>query len=239
MSKQAKLILDSGCFLPLKDRKQTYSEIGLFQCDKYKADFTVRVDGEEKPFPELQKGGSQCTIEVRHVNRNGTVKKGKVTFPKTFHRRLLELKDLYGDHVPVNNKKFDCVLLLSTGRFSSKDNRRGRVFKKHTKRTDGSPVLQSRAATKELKKPIMHDIVVRYTLEDGEWLEILRNGQTFWSTRDVKAKRRIEIKMHADESTVPKYFGDSFQALREEYWLPNPSDPPPMCPNPPCEPGLL
>jgi len=239
MSKQAKLILDSGCLLPLKDKTQTYAEIGLFQCDKYEADFTLRVDGEEKPFPELQKGGSQCKLEVRHVNRNGTVKKGKVTFPKTFHRRLLHLKDLYGEPVPINDQKFDCLLRLSTGRFSSKNSRRGRVFKKHTKRDDGRPVLQSGAEPKELKKPIMHDIVVRYTLEDGEWIEILRNDKPFWSTRDVEAKRRIEIKIHADELTVPKYFGESFKDLREEYWLPNPSDPPPMCPNPPCQPDLL
>lgn len=237
MPKRAKLILDSGCFLPLSDKKQTYSEIGLFQCDESKADFTVRVDGEEKHFPALRKLGSHCRIEVRHVNRNGTAKKGRVTFPKSFHRRLLKLKDLYGEHVPVNSKTFDCIVLLGTGRFSSKDARLGRVFKQHTKRADGRHVLQARVAPKEIKKPIMHDIVVRYTLEDGEWIELLRDGTPFWSTKDADAKQSIEIKILADESTVPKYFGDSFQTLRAEYWLPNPSDPPPMCPNPPCEPG--
>ncbi|MEK6287501.1 MAG: hypothetical protein AABO57_17295 [Acidobacteriota bacterium] len=236
MPKRAKLILDSGCFLPLNDKKQTYSQIGLFQCDKSWADFTVRVDGKEKDFPALRKLGSNCKIEVRHVNENGTAKKGRVTFPKTFHRRLLELKDLYGEHVPVNSKTFDCIVLLRTGQFSSKDTRLGRVFKKHTKRAKGRPVLQTRVAPKELKKPIMHDIVVRYSLEEGESIEFLRDGTPFWSTKEANAKQSIEIKINADESTVPKYFGDSFQTRRGELWLPNPSDPPPMCPNPPCEP---
>ena len=235
---RAKLILDSGCFLPRDPNEPEYCRIGLFQCDKSCADITVRVDGVARNFPALNKLGRKCKIEVRHLNRNGSAKKGRVTYPKTFHRRLLELNDLYDQGVKVNEESFDCELHLRTGRFGSKDARRGRVFKKHARRAGGRAVLKASAAPREVSKPIMHDMVVWFELADGESLVFLRGGKQFWSSDEANPKHRIEITINADESTVPRYFGESFSTPMAELWLPNPSDPPPMCPNPPCDPQI-
>lgn len=237
MPKTATILLDSGCFLQLKEKGQTFSEIGYFQCDASASDYRVVIDDQERTVPELHKlaegePGRECNIEVRHRDAFGTIKTDGVKFSEKFHDELLQMKDLYGKPVPVKRANFDCVIRFDSGNFSAGDVRT-RVFKEHRKGQDGKHQLVPGAPPKPVKK-IMHDVVVSYTLDPEESIEFARNGVPFWSIKAEKMERSLVIKILADDSTAPKYFSDSFEAERATYALPNPSDPPPSCPSPPC-----
>lgn len=240
MPKTATILLDSGCFLQLEAKGQTFSEIGYFQCDESASDFRVVIDDQERTVPELHKlaegcdgPGRECKIEVRHKDAAGAIKTDGVKFSETFHDELLEMKDLYGEPVKVKRENFDCVIRFDCGEFSSAD-LRTRVFKEHRKGPNGKHALVRDAPPKPVNKPIMHDVVVSYTLDPEESIEFARNGVPFWSIKEGDVARSLVIKILADDSTGPKYFCDSFEAERGTYALPNPSDPPPSCPSPPC-----
>jgi hypothetical protein len=237
-SKTATIILDSGCFLQLEAKGQTYSEIGYFQCAGSASDFRVMIDGKEKNVPELNKlaagcDGPKCKVEVRHKDSNERIKTDGVKFEKNFHDELLEMKDLYDAPVPVSRENFECVIRFDSGTFSPREVRK-RVFKEHKKLPDGKHELVPDAPPKPIKKPIMHDVAVSFTLAPGESIEFARNGKAFWSIKEGDIADSLEIKILADDSTAPRYFCDSFGAKRDTYLLPNPSDPPPSCPSPPC-----
>ena len=241
MSKTATIILDSGCFLQVEPKGQTFSEIGYFQCDGSASDFSVVIDDKERAFTELHKlaegcggPGGECKIEVRHKDSHGGVKLDGVKFSEKFHDDLLEMKNLYEVTVPVKRENFDCVIRFDSGAFSPLDVRK-RVFKQHhPKGPDGKHALVKGAPPKPIDKPIMHDVIVTFSLEPNESIEFARNGAPFWSIKEEDVERSIVIKLLADDSTSPKYFGDSFAAARDMYIMPNPSDPPPSCPSPPC-----
>jgi hypothetical protein len=80
-------------------------------------------------------------------------------------------------------------------------------------------------------KEIAHDIGVRYTLEDNESIALTRDDIEFWSIRKCN---KLEITINTDDSTTEGFYRRSFQAPKDSYWLPNPDDPPPHCPLPPC-----
>ncbi|MFY9554827.1 MAG: hypothetical protein WAV47_08960, partial [Blastocatellia bacterium] len=239
-SKKATIILDSGFFLPRKNKKQRFSEIGYFQCGSQDSDFEVSVDGTTKTFPALRKLAKgyvrprkACTVEVRHKNKNGTIKKDGIKVSETFHDELLELKDLYGEPVSVEREKFDCVIRFDSGEFSSAGVRK-RVFKQHRKMSNGKHALVRGAEPKPIDKPIMHDIVVSFTLNDGESIELARNNMVFWSCKADDLEKEMVLKIRADASTAPKFYSAAFADPRTVYYLPNPDDPPPACPRPPC-----
>lgn len=240
MPKKATIVLDSGCFLQLEKKGQTFSEIGYFQCDGSDPDFEIVIDDQKTTVPELHKlaegytGPEQiCKIEVRHKDADGATKTDGVEFPKNFHDKLLRMEDLYGVPVPVRPANFDCVIRFDSGKFSPADVR-PRVFKDHQKGENGKHKLVLGATANPFDKPIMHDVVVSYSLKRGESIEFARNGVPFWSIKEEDVKRSIEIKILADDSTVSKYFSDSFKEPMTTFALPNPSDPPPSCPSPPC-----
>ena len=240
MPKTATIILDSGCFLKVEEKGQTFSEIGYFQCEGSAPDFRVVIDDREREVPELQKLAEgydepkrECKIEVRHKDASGAIKTDGVKFSETFHDELLEMKDLYGKPVPVNRQNFDCVIRFDSGKFSA-DDLRTRVFKEHRKGPNGKHKLVRGAKPKPVKKPIMHDVVVTFTLGPDESIEFARNGEPFWSIKEGEMEGSLVVKLLADDSTAPKYFADSFETERATYALPNPSDPPPSCPSPPC-----
>ena len=99
MSIEVTVILDSGCFLPSEKKEglapgRYYANIGYFQNPKGCADIRVLVDDDERVFdPCLELEENNDTIEVRLVH-NGTVNREGVTAAKTFHDKLLHLKDL-------------------------------------------------------------------------------------------------------------------------------------------------
>jgi hypothetical protein len=238
-TKQGKIILDSGCFLPLAKPEQTYAEIGYFECAGSSPDFRVVVDNKERRFPKLRKlrqdcdaRGSKCQIEVRYKDSDGTTRKDGIKMSAKFHKQLLHLRDLYEEDVPVAPDNFDCVIRFDSGRFVPADLRR-RAFKEHTKRPDGTLALVPKTDPKEPRRKIMHDVEVTFTLKKDEAIELSRNDVVFWSSKGLDVKESFEIKIMADTSTTKKYLGSSFKVQRDTLWLPNP-DPPPTCPAPPC-----
>ncbi len=239
---EATVVLDSGCFLPSErkeglDPGRYYATIGYFQNPKGDPDIRLLVDGEEfvSPTP-LELGDNNDTIEVRHVH-NGTVNREGASAAKTFHKQLLHFKDLYGEHVEMDPKKFDCVIRFESGRFMP-SMVKPRAFKESKRNTDG----RSFAATGKRKEiaDISHNITVQFTLEKGDTLELARNGKVFLSSKDLGVNKRLEIELPVSNTVGNKFYHDAFKVPRADnvYWLPNECDPPPGCPNPPCgDPG--
>ena len=116
MPVHATVILDSGCFLP-GNEKNSSTEIGYFQSSRSAQDIRVIADGKETKFDGLKNLGKNCEIEIRHVKADGTVYDKGAKASATFHDELLHLKDLYGEDMPVDRKKFDCILRFDAGLF--------------------------------------------------------------------------------------------------------------------------
>jgi len=230
MPTQATIVLDSGTFL---QKEGPHCEIGYFQCEDTVSDIRIYADGEEvRNVPDPFKLGTGV-IEVRHLNADGSPKRGGVNASKYFHDQVLHLKSLYGDHQPVERSKFDCVIRFESGHFCASMVKK-RDFKELKKQQDGSYKHDLKASPQDIG-PIAHNVVVHYSLKDNEALELTRNGTPFWSSKDYGIKDRFEIEIVADNSTAEKFFRQSFKdSGKNSYWMPNQGDPPPTCPIPPC-----
>ena len=160
----------------------------------------------------------------------------EVEFSNSFHDELLHLGDLYGCRgVPVKSENFDCVIRFTCGQFYSLDVRK-RTFRKHTIDPNGGDPKEIRGVDpKPLDKGVMHDMVVTFELEDGEEVELLRNGKQFWSSANSGMSKTLSVKLPVDKSTENKFFCKGFCEEEDGYWLPNPGDPPPVCSEPPCQ----
>jgi hypothetical protein len=235
---EATVVLDSGCFLPAErkegmDRGRFYATIGYFQNPKGFPDIRLTVDGEEFMADKvLELGDNNDTIEVRHV-RKGEVNREGAIESKNLHKQLLHMKDLYGEHVEMDPKKFDCKIRFESGLITP-SMVKGRAFKESKSNTDG----RSFAVTGKRKEiaDICHNIAVHFTLEDGDTLELARNGEVFLSSKELGAEKRFEIELPVSNVVGNKFYHDAFMVPRADnvYWLPNECDPPPTCPNPPC-----
>ena len=233
---QATVILDSGCFLPMRDAADKNStEIGYFESSRSVPDIRVRVDGIETIQTEQLNLGKNCKIEVRHMKSNDQPKKDGVKGSPTFHDELLHMKDLYGSHMPVDRAKFDCVIRFDSGLFCGALIK-PRHFKEHKKQANGKYEYTENCARKLVKKPIAHNVFVHFKLKAGEYLEITKNDAVLWSSKDSGAKDRLEIEIIADNSTTDKFYRHALKEKRDSYWLPNDNDPPPVCPDLPCNP---
>ena len=227
----ATVILDSGCFLK-NGSKGAYTEIGYFCSSECAPDLRVLADGKEaSTFQNL--GDKNCKIVVRHVLANGEIKLKALDSEDGFHDKLLHLEEFYGKVMPVDRKKFDCILRFDSGCFCAAMVKT-RSFKKHSRQAGKIKML--RAAAKAAARPIAHNVHVHFTINDGEKLELARNGKVFWSSENSSATERIDIEIIADNSTAEKFFCDIFKDQPDYFWLPNSGDPPPMCPEPPCFP---
>jgi hypothetical protein len=235
MPKQATIILESGCFLQLSENDRGYTEIGYFQSSENVSDIRVLADGQEMRFSSTIKLGKNALIEVRHVKRNGGVKKDAVKASDEFHGQLLHMSDLYGHSLHVNRSKFDSIIRFNSGFFVG-GLVKPRSFKQSTIQPDGKYGYSGHDKEKLVKKPIAHNIQVHFQLGNGEALELVRNGELFWSSKDSGAKDRLEIEIIADNSTAEKFYLQALEGRRDSYWLPNDGDPPPVCPEPPCNP---
>src|SRR4051794_30068248 len=116
MPVQATVILDSGCFLPYVENRST-TDIGYFQSARSVSDIRVVADGQELKIDELKSLGKSCVIEIRHVKASGGEHNKGATSSPTFHDELLHMKDLYGEDMEVDAKKFDCILRFNAGLF--------------------------------------------------------------------------------------------------------------------------
>lgn len=228
--------LDSGTFLPKNNEKDTYYEIGYFECDPAAPDIRIFIDGEEpddipSPF-KLCDARQKCDIAVRHKDKDDRTKTDGVKISKTFHSQLLCFKRLYGDHQYVERTNFDCVIRFDSGHFRSSMVKK-RDFKEHKRKLDGSYSHDPKYDLKTVE--IAHNMVVYFTLADGEALELARDGKPFWTSKGKTIRERLEIEIAADNSTAEKFFRSALKDdSRESYFLPNQGDPPPSCPMPPC-----
>jgi hypothetical protein len=233
---QATIVLDSGCFLPVPENNNgAYTEIGYFGSSKSVSDIRVLADGVETPEEEQINIEKNCVMEVRHVNAKGQVKKTGVKGSPTFHSQLLHMKDLYGQHMPVDRSKFDCVIHFESGYFCS-SLVKPRYFQEIKKQSNGRFASTSESKRKLVGKPIAHNVVVHFKLNKGEALELARDGKVIWSSKDCDVKDRLEIEIVADNTTAEKFYRQVLQAKMDSYWVPNNGDPPPVCSDPPCEP---
>lgn len=229
----ATVILDSGCFL--KNPSQGPStEIGYFGSSESVSDIRVIVDGKEvKKRLNLAKKG---LVQVRHVKADGKTKQRcKVEAEKGFHDKILHLYDIYGEDMPVDRSKFDCILKFESGHFCAAMVK-PRRFRKHSLQTNGKVAETPNEEFIDITKPIAHNVHVHFTLGKGEALELVRKGKVFWSSKDFDAKGRIDLEIIADNTTCEKFFADALIAQLDAYWMPNSGDPPPVCPEPPCYP---
>jgi hypothetical protein len=235
--------LDSGCFLPREEiddklnkreaGKAAYScLVGYFQNEGDEVpDIRLLVDGDEVNVAKpLKLGCENCTYEVRHTRADGTAKRDGVVWAPTFHKHLLHMKDLYGYDISRVRNKFDCVFLFETGYFQP-SMVKNRAFKEARKQSDGSFAPTGKRTERQA---IAHNVIIHITLEDGEVLELLKNGASFLSTKDLEIKNRLEIEVPTDNSVGNKFYGSAFQSEQDVYWLPNECDPPPGCQQPPC-----
>lgn len=233
---QATVVLDSGSFLPMpEDNRCSCTEIGYFQSSRSVSDIRVVADGNQVNAAEKMNLGKKCHIEVRHVKADGSINKGGVTASDTFHDELLQLKDLYDDVMPVDRAKFDCILHFDSGHFCGAL-LKPRKFKEHRRQANGKYAFTEGAGEKMINKPIAHNVYIHFKLKKGEALELARDGEVFWSSKDSGAKDRLEIEIVADNTTAEKFYRVALKGKRDSYWLPNNGDPPPQCPEPPCEP---
>src|SRR6185503_20365864 len=164
----ATVILDSGCFVPAPDSDKSdehYAEIGYFGSSKSVSDICVRADGADVPCKNSMNLGKKCKIEVRHVKADGTIKKDGVYGVKGYHDKILHLSDLYDeDDIPaIDFAKFDCTIRFDSGLFSPALVK-PRHFKKLNKQATGefAPLPEER---KLVKKPIAHNVHVKFTLK--------------------------------------------------------------------------
>lgn len=235
---QATVILDSGCFLPMpEDNKGEYTEIGYFGSNKRVSDIRVLTDGIENNLSGQFNIGKKSKIEVRHVNADGEVKRDGVKPAPNFHDQLLHMEDLYGKrkHKSVNRKKFDCIIRFESGLFCG-SLIKTRHFEEYRKQRNGKYAHTKGCKRKLVSKPVAHNVLVHFCLEDGDALEIVKNGEVAWSSRDSGATGRLEVEIIADNDTAEKFFRMALKDKMDSYWLPNIGDPPPICPEPPCQP---
>ena len=226
---QATVILDSGCFLPNQHPQGSGVEIGYFASSKAASDIRVLSDGVKCEYATPLNLGKNSVIEVRHVQATGQIKRNSPTPSPMFHQQLLRLKDLYGNDMPVERVKFDCVIRFYSGLFST-SLIKPRYFDEYIRQANGKFAHTKASRRKLVGKPIAHNVLVHFKLSSGEYLELVRNGEVFWTSKDSGAKERLEIEIIADNTTAEKFYRVALKNKMDSYWLPNIGDPPPMQP---------
>jgi len=218
-----------------EDNNPKATEIGYFLSSKSVPNIKVRADGHDIDVPELADIGKKCFIEVRYAQADRSQKRDGVEGANGFHDSLLHMKDLYGDDMPVDRKKFDCIIRFESGLFSGALVKT-RAFREHKKQDNGKYESLPDDKLKVVKKPIMHNVFVSFNLDEGEAIEIARDGKVIWSSKKSGAKNRLEIEVVADNTTTEKFYRMALKDnKRKSYWMPNWGDPPPVCSQPPCE----
>lgn len=155
---QARIILNSGCFLPIpKEDERKYLEIGYFQSGKSISDINIQVDGRNLVFPMGLNMGKKCIVEVLHKKADGKINKKSLRFSDTLNNDLLHLKELYGRNVSVDRSKFDCLVRFNSGYFSPMLIQPV-AFRELSKQSDGMFSLNYSYGVKQVK-PCAHVIV--------------------------------------------------------------------------------
>ena len=73
---------------------------------------------------------------------------------------------------------------------------------------------------------IAHNVVVHYSLDDGDVLAIASKSKTYFEQVIDTRVNRVEVELLSDDSTSEKYFCSCVQPGRPFYWVPNQGLPP-------------
>lgn len=219
MSKQVRIVLDTGAFLPEKASGQSYIDVGYFE-PQGSTDIEVSADGVNVKIPDIRFGSNNDRIDIHHLDADNHIKEG-ANQSSAFTTDLLRKHELYKTAVPVfKDDAFDCILRLHSGEFDSADVR-PRDFK------ECSVAGEVHTGRWQTTRPIANDILVDYKLEDGETVKICRGKEELLSTDAIGAgAKEIVITILNDTSTVSKYFNEALDHKGQCCWLPNPNPPP-------------
>lgn len=221
---QVTIILDSGGFLLDESGDKPYLDVGYFESPGA-SDIEVLEDGKQvQPPPDVKLGTDNDTIDVEHLESDGTTVKTGVIRSPSFNRDILLKTDLY-DIVEVPEfivSAYDCVLRFHSGTFESSDVT-VRRFTEHRVGDDGPTGMIKPT------RPIANDVLVQHDLGKGEILRLRRHdGKEVWSSASAgSGTKLVEVKVLAGSATNSSYHKKALKHKGPNYYLPN-SDPPPM-----------
>src|SRR5215469_8780167 len=99
---EVRIILDSGFFRRTTGEQGDVFRVGYFDAAPSCPDVRVYADGEEVGIsPILKLGTGNRTIDIEHLDQNGTRKTGVAT-SSNFDQFLLKLDSLYCETVQVD-----------------------------------------------------------------------------------------------------------------------------------------
>jgi hypothetical protein len=193
MSIQASVVLDSGILL-LGGVKEPYQSIsvGYFQ-----PKIVIYSDGEQIYEHQPQIGKK---LDVRLDGGNSP--QDLVAFSNCMSRSLLRLSRLYNGGTPPTLRidPFETIIGFNSGHF-----RCSAVKERFFYEMQGGQKIDRKSFGK-----IAHDIVVEYDLGDNGVLSLTDGGDLNWSSRQISMpKRRLDIEILAEDSTVEKFFVDA------------------------------
>jgi hypothetical protein len=219
---QATIVLDSGIFIDeVLGGKTDFLDVGYFQSHARGPDIIIYVDGKViSPDGDKKLKLGKGTISIFQTKRNKKTKKNEIVsnlvVMDSLAENILRREELYGDPVPVNQKKLDCMLHFLSGRF-----RCSMVQKRKFKE-----VISGEA--KLFKRPIAHNVQVDFELGPGDVLRLENGRKALWSSKNLKGVKRLDIEIVADNLTATKFYDRALMHPKEKCWLPNQGDPPPM-----------
>jgi hypothetical protein len=217
------IVLDSGAFLQNIDEDPSELEIGYFQCGK-------DHDGKDVPDIRAYADGGEARVRVDKLGKGridvlrskGVSPAPELTIADSLKRNLLRKIELYGKPSPdYNRSAFDCIIHFTSGDFRCSRVKNRRFFEARV--SD-----HSKTGAEKHIRPIAHDVIVHFLLDDGEELSIERQGgPVLFSTTDIKpGTGHVEIELLANNATATQFFCDALDlAGRTTCWLPNQGDP--------------
>jgi len=217
------IVLDSGAFLQNIDETLEELDVGYFQSGKNPAgqempDIRAYADGEEAPVKHNKLG--QGVINV--IQTKGGVPVAGIKILDSLKRNLLRKEQLYDGRPPdYNENAFECKIHFTSGNFRCSKVKDRRFIE---------VVVNGYAKTGKDKhlRPIAHDVLVHYQLEDGDELRLEREkGPVLFSTTDLKpGTKHVEIELLTNNATATQFFCDALDLTgRTHCWLPNQGDP--------------
>ena len=217
------IVLDSGAFLQNIDEDPSQLDIGYFQSGKDHhgndvPDIRVYVNAEEAAIGQKKLG--QGKINVIRTKAGAPV--AGITISDSLKEHLLRKKDLYDPPVPdYDEKALECVLHFTSGNF--------RCSKVKNRRFVEVLVSGYHPTGRDKHiKPIAHDVLVHFLLDDDEELRIEREkGPVLFSTGELEGEiRHVEIELLTNNATATQFFCDALNLTgRTHCWLPNQGDP--------------
>ncbi|HST19851.1 MAG TPA: hypothetical protein VLR90_01940 [Blastocatellia bacterium] len=221
------LTLDSGVWYSEEVKPGSFiASVGYFN-----PDIMIYVDGELAARIEPAVIGTEGHIvEVRHLAADGRdLGNGITGNPGKY---LFALKPLYpGRTITFDRSRFHNFFSFNSGHFVGT-----KIKERWFKEAVGVPYQLT--GRRQSAGRIAHDLDAHYELGAGESMVMMMGGKTLWtSTNHPRAAKRFDIQVMADNTTDEMFYGKAIGAEDgQTYWLPNSGDPPPQCPEPPCEP---